>query len=69
LYDEAFLELNPTKLKERIEAAELAIREREIELRSGGAPNEELLMISDARRSLENLRRNEVEPPTMYRSA
>ena len=39
LYDEAFLELEPQpKLKERIEAAELAIRERAIELRSGGAP-------------------------------
>ena len=57
LYEEACLELNPLKLKERIETTEAAIRERENELRLLGAPIQEVIMIADARRTLEILRR------------
>jgi hypothetical protein len=72
LYEVAVLELDPMKLKERIEAAEVAIGEREIKLRSIGAPIEELTMIADARRTLTVLRSNELRPAhpqTMSRSA
>ena len=44
-FKEAMLELDPTKLKERIEAADVAIREREVKLCSIGSPIEELTML------------------------
>jgi hypothetical protein len=62
LYGEAVLEVDLTKLDERIGAAELAIREREIELRCSDIANEELTMIADAKTTLEILRRNELKP-------
>jgi hypothetical protein len=62
LYGEAVLELDLTKLEERIEAAALAIREREIELRFSDTVNEELRMIADAKATLGVLRRKELVP-------
>ena len=62
LYQEAVLELDSTKLKERIEAAEAAIREREIELRSCGAPLEELRTLADARKTLKVIHHHELKP-------
>jgi hypothetical protein len=57
LYQAAVLELDTAKLKERIDAAEEAIREREIELLSSRDDDQERHMIADARRNLALLRR------------
>jgi ferric-dicitrate binding protein FerR (iron transport regulator) len=57
LYEGAVFELDTAKLKERIDAAEEAIREREGELLPSTAHDEERQMIVDARQSLAVLRR------------
>jgi hypothetical protein len=57
LYEAAVLELDTATLKERIDAAQAAIREREIELQPSSAHDEERQMIADARHNLAVLRR------------
>jgi hypothetical protein len=60
LYQQALLELDDAKLKERISAAEKAVNKRLVEIQGNGKPNqqsEERHKLEDALHSLQYLRR------------
>jgi hypothetical protein len=63
LYEAAILELDAARLKERIDAAEGAIREREAELSPGAEHEKERQTIEWAKQTLKIVRRNELKPP------
>jgi hypothetical protein len=63
LYEAAILELDAARLKERIDAAEAAIRDREAVLPPGAEHDKERQMIAYVKQTLKILRRNELKPP------
>ena len=58
-YQSAVLELDPKKLRERIDAACTAIAERRLELQPPADYTAEHQMLTDAEQALEALRRNQ----------
>ena len=52
VYQEALFELNPTRLPEKLEAADKAVQERLSEVRNGTSDRRERLQLEEAKRTI-----------------